>query len=97
MSFQFSVCPSLRSILVPHLLDGQVVYEQESQKMYLFHDNAWIELGNPETDSSQVYKNIRRYVLIAVHRIIRRWCVVNTAGHFLNDIMMVLRQTETPI
>ena len=56
MSLKFNVCPSLRSILVPHLLDGQVVYEQESKKMYLFNDNAWIELGKPATDSSQVYK-----------------------------------------
>lgn len=56
MSLKFNVCPSLRSILNPHLLDGQVVYEQESQKMYLFNDNAWIELGKPATDSSQVYK-----------------------------------------
>lgn len=56
MSLKFNVCPSLRSIPNPQPLDGQVVYEQESKKMYLFNDNIWIELGEPETDNTQVRK-----------------------------------------
>lgn len=70
MSLKFNVCPSLRSIPNPQPLDGQVVYEQESKKMYLFNDNIWIELSEPETDNTQVRKNTRQYVLIAAHRII---------------------------